>query len=247
MKAIGKFRILRRIGAIGLMFVAAGILPVGSATPTSSASQVTGGSGWGATAAHLRGQNGSRFTYGCPANGAPYRVWGTNVYTDDSSVCTAAVHAGRITLAKGGTVTIEIRAGQSSYASSTRNGIKSGSWGSWHGSFVVVGATASTGHSSATGGSGWRATAIGHRGQINSRFTYRCPAGGTPYRVWGSTVYTDDSSVCTAAVHAGRITLAKGGIVKITIRPGRSSYAGTTRHGIASRPWGRWGGSFVFV
>src|SRR3989449_2628795 len=108
-----------------------------SATP-QGASQEPGGSGWSANATAFRGQNGAQFVYTCPFYGAAGGVYGTDVYTDDSSVCTAAVHTGRITLAGGGTVTIEIRPGQSSYKASTRNGITSSSWGSWAGSFVVV-------------------------------------------------------------------------------------------------------------
>jgi hypothetical protein len=65
-------------------------------------------------------------------------VWGTNIYTDDSSVCTAAVHGGLITLAKGGKVKIEMRDGQPSYRGSTRNGIKSNKYPAWTGSFIVV-------------------------------------------------------------------------------------------------------------
>ena len=65
-------------------------------------------------------------------------IWGTDTYTDDSSVCTAAVHSGAISLAAGGTVTIEIRPGLDAYRSSTRNGITSVPYGSWHGSFVFV-------------------------------------------------------------------------------------------------------------
>ncbi|MGH7472233.1 MAG: LCCL domain-containing protein, partial [Longimicrobiales bacterium] len=38
-----------------------------------------------------------------------------------------------------------------------------------------------------------------------------CPPGGTAGRVYGTDIYTDDSSICTAAVHAGLITLAEGG------------------------------------
>ncbi len=87
---------------------------------------------------------GSR-AYSCPANGTPRLVLGTDVYEDDSYVCTAAVHAGRITLAKGGSVTIEMRPGQDSYTGSTRNGITSQSYRSGNGSFVIVGASGSTG------------------------------------------------------------------------------------------------------
>ncbi len=115
-----------------------GSLPGRSLLPAGGGTVGQGGSGWNADARHLRGRNGQRFSYGCPAGGGARTVWGSDLYTDDSSVCTAAVHAGRITLASGGTVTIEIRPGQSSYSASTRNGITTRSYGSWPGSFVIV-------------------------------------------------------------------------------------------------------------
>jgi hypothetical protein len=47
------------------------------------------------------------------------------------------VHVGRITLASGGPITIEMAAGASSYTGSTRNGITSSSYGAWGCSFIV--------------------------------------------------------------------------------------------------------------
>lgn len=67
------------------------------------------------------------------------RLYGTDVYTDDSGICAAAVHAGKITFESGGTVTIETVAGQQEYKGSTRNGVTSATW--THGSlrsFVVI-------------------------------------------------------------------------------------------------------------
>src|SRR5205085_5886830 len=60
--------------------------------------------------------------------------------TDDSSVCSAAVHAGSITQKNGGKVTIEIYPGQTSYRSSKRNGVKSLNYGAWPASYFIVGA-----------------------------------------------------------------------------------------------------------
>ena len=95
---------------------------------------------WGTNATSRRGQGGQLFSYACPRGGSAGSVWGTDVYTDDSSVCTAAVHAGLITFAGGGTVTIQIRPGQSGYAGSTRNGVQSATYPAWAGSFAFVGA-----------------------------------------------------------------------------------------------------------
>jgi LCCL domain len=84
----------------------------------------------------LRGKNGQQFSYTCFPNGTAYPVFGTDLYTDESSICTAGVHAGKITLTNGGTVTIEIRVGAASYTGSTRNGITSGNFGVGAGSFI---------------------------------------------------------------------------------------------------------------
>ena len=211
-----------------------------------AAVQAPGGEGWSATASAYRGRNGERFVYTCPRYGAAGSIWGTDLYTDDSSVCTAAVHTGGITLAGGGTVTIEIRPGESAYAGSTRNRITSSSYPAWSGSFVVVGATRQE-PGIGEGGSDWGANAGRFRPFVGAQFRYTCPAGGRAGIVWGTDVYTDDSSVCTAAVHAGRITLAAGGAVTIEMRDGQASYTGSARNGIESRPYPAWPGSFVFV
>lgn len=81
---------------------------------------------------------------------------------------------------------------------------------------------------------------------IGSDFAYRCPAGGSAGSVWGTDLYTHDSSICTAAVHAGRITLAAGGDVVIRMQAGASSYAASTRNGITSLPYGAWTCSYSF-
>jgi hypothetical protein len=86
-----------------------------------------------------------------------------------------------------------------------------------------------------------------HRGANGRRFTYSCPPGGTPASVWGTDIYTDDSRLCTAAVHAGLITLAGGGVVTIEIRPDAGSYEGSSRNGITSTAYGPYRGSFVFA
>ena len=91
-----------------------------------------------------------------------------------------------------------------------------------------------------------RAFEIGLRGKNNQRFSYTCPAGGTAYSVFGTDLYTDESSICTAGVHAGKITLTAGGTITIEIRPGAASYTGSTRNGITSSNFGAGSGSFIF-
>lgn len=91
--------------------------------------------------ARYGGQHGVRVAYLCAPDlpGAPSgtTIYGTFLYTDDSSVCRAAIHAGAIA-PDGGWATIEVRPGASSYQGSTRNGLTSLNYGSWSGSFFVV-------------------------------------------------------------------------------------------------------------
>ena len=213
---------------------------------------------WNTQAGSFRGKNGQRFTFTFPAGAPTSRLWGTDLYTDDSSIATAAVHAGFITPQKGGTVTIEIRPAASSYKGSSRNGVVSKPYGSFGGSFVFVGqgageaSTVSTTSpatvipSTATWGD-WNTQAGSFRGKNGQRFTFTFPAGAPTSRLWGTDLYTDDSSIATAAVHAGLITPQSGGTVTIEIRPAASSYKGSTRNGVVSKPYGSFGGSFVFV
>jgi hypothetical protein len=205
-----------------------------------------GGSGYSATAATFRGRVGERFVYTCPKYGVAGSIWGTDVYTDDSSVCSAGVHTGAISLAGGGTVTIEIRPGEAAYTGSARNRVTSSSYPAWSGSFVVVASTPEY-PGVGTGGTAWSANAAQFRNFVGAQFEYDCPANGTRGSVWGTNTYTDDSSVCTAAVHGGLITLARGGKVKIEMRDGQPSYRGSTRNGIKSNPYPVWGGSFIVV
>jgi hypothetical protein len=68
---------------------------------------------------------GHKVLFDCPPRGIPQDIWGDRLYAGISSVCTAAVHDGRITLAKGGRVTAEVREGASSYPGTRKNGITS--------------------------------------------------------------------------------------------------------------------------
>lgn len=93
---------------------------------------------WSSSASAFACVPGARHTLTCPAGGKRETVWGSGPYTDDSSVCTAAVHAGAVSFDKGGAVTIEMRAGDSAYTSSSVNGVPTSTWGAWRCGFVVV-------------------------------------------------------------------------------------------------------------
>ena len=72
-----------------------------------------------------------------------------------------------------------------------------------------------------------------------------CGPGAMTGTVWGTDVYTDDSSICAAARHAGVVGEA-GGTVRLRAASGQARYAASRRNGIATSSWDRWDGSFVF-
>ena len=91
---------------------------------------------------NLRGMNGSRYLFRCPA-GKPRAgsVTGSGLYTDASPICAAAVHAGAIDAQRGGIVMIQILPGQPGYRGSTQNFLHSSDYAHpWSGSFAVLSA-----------------------------------------------------------------------------------------------------------
>lgn len=146
----GAARRARRAGVA----LAASLLVVGGAACGSSDSSDSGSDGdggateeveadetakdvtWGLNASQFQGDDGKTVAYDCSEDGTIGSVWGTGTYTDDSSVCTAAVHAGLISIDDGGRVVIEIAPGEDSYEGSEANGVTSLDYDSWPGSFT---------------------------------------------------------------------------------------------------------------
>ncbi|MBF2053751.1 MAG: hypothetical protein IGS03_09855 [Candidatus Sericytochromatia bacterium] len=186
-------------------------------------------------------------------------VWGSGVYTDDSHLPMAAVHAGLLAPGETGIVALQMLPGQSAYTGASYGGIQSRDYGPWSGSFRFVGALAESplpsesaeptpGASPAVSGpvldNPGNLTAYRDRVGQQLRIALRASTDGT---VWGSGVYTDDSSLATAAVHAGLLQPGEQGIVTVEMLPGLGAYGSETRHGVTSRDYGLWQGSFRFV
>lgn len=82
------------------------------------------------------------------------------------------------------------------------------------------------------------------QGHGDRPLTCLCTPAATQGAVWGTDIYTDDSSVCAAARHAGAIG-ADGGVVTIHPEPGQDGCLGSTRNGVETRDYGAWTGSFT--
>ena len=76
-----------------------------------------------------------------------------------------------------------------------------------------------------------------------------CPAkcADSPDRVWGSSFYTADSSLCKAAVHAGVLKAGESGFVNIKNAQKCKGYFGTSSNGITTESFGNYETSFTFV
>jgi hypothetical protein len=55
--------------------------------------------------------------------------------------------------------------------------------------------------------------------------------------LWGTGVYTLDSTLAAAAVHAGVLKVGETGVVKVEILVPPPAFAGTTQNGVTSSPW----------
>jgi hypothetical protein len=82
-----------------------------------------------------------------------------------------------------------------------------------------------------------------YQNEIGKTFYFRVTAnpGGS---VWGTDIYTTDSQLSTAAIHAGVLRHGETGVVRVTIMAGQNSYSGSSRNGISTSDYGSFQGSY---
>ena len=61
--------------------------------------------------------------------------------------------------------------------------------------------------------------------------------GAVNGQLWGTNIYTSDSSLGTACVHAGLLQPGEAGVVKVTMVPALPIFQGSMRNGVTSQPW----------
>ncbi|MDB5392305.1 MAG: hypothetical protein JWM11_7951 [Planctomycetaceae bacterium] len=86
-------------------------------------------------------------------------------------------------------------------------------------------------------------TLIHYRGQEAKVLLFDV-VGAIDSSVYGTDVYTDDSDLSTAAVHANVLRPGQRGIVKVTILPGQDAYLGTNKNGVNSSSYVQYPGSY---
>lgn len=168
-------------------------------------------------------------------------IWGDGTYTSDSALAVAAVHAGVLKVGQAGVVTVDVLPGLDNYPGVSRNGVTSLNYGAWQVSYRIVGAEATSEAPVAQA----PANLSAYRGQNGMLLQFEV-TGTTTEEVWGDGIYTDDSSIGAAAVHAGLLQPGQTAPVVVEIMPGQDSYAGSSANGILSNSYGQWQGSFKF-
>jgi LCCL domain len=194
-------------------------------------------------ASQIKGEPGSLHQVVCPP-GCDKKavVFGTDVYTSDTPICAAAMHAGAIS-DRGGAMTVMLEPGRLAYRGSKRHGVESRDWGTYRASYRFHGVMAAPPPDIV------KAPVIieagcsfdGNTLNADTGTVHRvsCPAGCAEARppIWGTDVYSNSTPICAAAVHAGLISDA-GGEFTLVVEPGRRAYRGSKRNGIESRDWG---------
>lgn len=203
---------------------------------------------------NFRSNVGQKIRVECHGDISNGIVWGTGRYSDDSSVCTAAVHFGIVDAVRGGSAVVQIMKGTTELVGSSRNGVISGSRASADGSFVFVSKnewTVESMNSPVVKGSvlrrriaTWDTRMTDLRGEIGEQVLVTCAAGERAVGpVWGTDVYSDDSAVCLAALHSGVIT-KNGGEFLVEIQGTVGGFLGSVRNGVSTQSYGEWPGSF---
>jgi hypothetical protein len=172
------------------------------------------------------------------------QIYGTDIYTTGSHLGMAAVHCGLLRPGQKGIVKVTILGPQDSYTASTRNGVTSIAYTQWNVSFKVERVFGLVGKATAADSIiPDPGTLTDYRNNTGKSYLFRV-TGSVAGSIWGTDVYTDDSNLATAAVHAGLVSSGQIGVVKVTLLPGEAEYSTSTRNGVTSGSWKSWTGSF---
>jgi hypothetical protein len=84
----------------------------------------------------------------------------------------------------------------------------------------------------------------GYQQRIDQTFFFDVTGAGHG-SIWGTEIYTCDSSLAAAAVHAGVLKVGQRGIVKVTILRSPNEHIGSAANGFVSGNWGPFAASYT--
>ncbi len=177
-------------------------------------------------------------------------VWGNGIYTSDSDIETAAVHAGIVKPRERKTVKISIMAGQKYYEGTLRNGVTTEEYDEYSSSFKFTDIGLPLAPQTTTDA----LKNIESKAEDLDLAKYPVGTeinvivtGKSTGSVWGNGIYSSDSDIGVAAVHAGLVKKGETKTLKITVLAGQAYYEGVLKNGIESYNYeGEWEASFKF-
>lgn len=198
----------------------------------------------------IKGEPGSVHQLACPP-GCPsdVGVYGTDVYTGDTPVCAAAMHAG-VMSPRGGEVTVVVEPGRPAYRGSKRNGVSSRDMGAYRASYrfqgpLVVQPAPEAAPAQVVVDAGCTFEGKHIHGEPGSVHRVSCPPGCKgEHQAWGTDTYAGLSRVCAAAIHAGLSSDDGGGEFTLILGGKRPAFRGSKRNGIQTDDWGEYDTSF---
>lgn len=84
---------------------------------------------------------------------------------------------------------------------------------------------------------------VGLHTQIGKSFLFDV-TGATDGAVWGTDVYTSDSTLAVAAFHAGKVRPGERKMVRVSIVQPPPGFQGSTRNGVSSAAYGPYPGAY---
>jgi len=196
----------------------------------------------------FKGGPGKIFRANCPnCSNDSSMVFGTGIFHPLSSICRAALHNGSVKPNKGGDIHVLLVGKQKMFNGSVgSDNSNSGTFGASDNSFAISTAAPVTQLTcTTTANEGRFAGAL-----VLSKFVANCPVNcaliSNPKPIYGNDYYTDNSSICRAAIHRGVIN-DLGGEVKIVINGRKDQFKGTNGFGIISKDMGPHIRSFYFI
>jgi hypothetical protein len=86
-------------------------------------------------------------------------------------------------------------------------------------------------------------TLVNYQANVGKTYLFKV-TGATHGSLWGTDVYTADSTLAMAVVHAGILQVGQTGVVKVTIMAPPLNFVGSTRNGVTSSAYDRYPAAF---
>jgi hypothetical protein len=80
---------------------------------------------------------------------------------------------------------------------------------------------------------------VQYQAEIGKTFTFRI-TGNVGGSVWGTDLYTTDSTLASVAVHTGLLQSGQTGVIKVSVVPSPQVFVGSTRNGVSSAGYGQY-------